>query len=297
MRRSFVLLAVLAVAACGRETPEAPKPTPSVVPTPAPPASEPDDLADELPAAPDPAAEAGEPPREPAGEAEDAQAPRKLADGPYVSLAGSGGRAHWVGQAPAPKQLAFNPDTAAQCQHEGTMDTLDRSLLVDAGGGIAHVVIEIDVADREVVPAPAPLEMDQRGCSFLPHVLLVPAGSEVTFRNSDPFTHNVNVVARRNQAMNAMLGEDGTRTERYEKGDPMQLKCDIHPWMSAWVYVSDAPVHVLSGADGSFVLPALPPGSHKVSCWHESQGKASGTLEVGDDGTIAALDLALGKKR
>lgn len=303
MRNALALLVALPLLACGRDSTEAPKAA-------APPAAEPQPAArepvvpTETPAQPEdntppettpPAADEGASASAPAAPA--AKEDEPLQDGPHVSFTAAGGRAHWVGSVPQSKQLVFNTQAAEQCQHEGGMDTLDRSLMVDGGGGIANVVIEVDVQGRAVAPADAPLEMDQHGCTFLPHVLLVPAGSEVVYKNSDPFTHNVNVVARRNQPMNAMLGEDGSRTERYEKGDPMQLKCDIHPWMSAWVYVSDAPVHVLTGPDGSFALPGLPPGSHKVSCWHESLGKASGTLVVGQDGSIAELDLAIGKKR
>jgi plastocyanin len=177
------------------------------------------------------------------------------------------------------------------------MDTTDPSLLVDASAGVANVVIEVEVAGGEPTAPAQPFAMDQHGCRFAPHVLLVPKGATVQYGNSDPFTHNVNVVPRRNDAMNVMVDGGGKRSATYADSDQIQVKCDIHPWMGAWVFVSDAPVHALSAADGSFALPALPPGSHKVSCWHESLGKASGTLVVGEGGAIAELDLAIGKKR
>jgi plastocyanin len=217
--------------------------------------------------------------------------------GPRVQFGGAGGRAHWAGEAPAARSLSVQADAALQCEHAGDMDLRDPSVLVDAGGGLANVVIEVEVAGREPGAPAEPFEVDQLGCAFLPHVSLVPVGATVRYKNSDPFTHNVNAVPRRATGMNVMVDQGGVREATYADSDQIQLKCDIHPWMGGWVYVSDAPVHALSGADGSFALPALPAGSHKVSCWHATLGNASGTLVVGADGSIAEFELALGKKK
>jgi plastocyanin len=234
------------------------------------------------------------------GEGGSSAAPKAAAEekqGPRVRFAGTGGRAHWVGDLPAAKWLSVQADAALQCEHGGAMDLRDPSLLVGADAGLANVVIEVEVAGAKPAPPGEPIEVDQLGCTFLPHVTVVPVGATLHYKNSDPFTHNVNVAPRRNDAMNVMVDGGGHRAATYPDSDQIQLKCDIHPWMSGWVYVSDAAVHALSSVDGSFVLPALPEGSHKVSCWHESLGTASGTLVVGADGSIAELELALGKKK
>lgn len=288
MRRVSALIVGLVAFACGGES-SAPKPSGSKAPpsatTPAPAAG----------SEAGGAAAAG--PSTSQGGSTSAEAAPAAKQGPRVRFAGAGGRAHWVGDLPAVKSLSVQADAALQCEHGGAMDKRDPSLLVDADAGLANVVIEVDFAGAEPAPPGGPIEIDQLGCSFLPHVTVVPAGATVHYKNSDPFTHNVNVVPRRNDAMNVMVDGGGHREATYPDSDQIRLKCDIHPWMSGWVYVSDAAVHALSAADGSFVLPALPEGSHKVSCWHESLGTASGTLVVGADGSIAELELALGQKK
>lgn len=300
MRRTLALLVALPLVSCGGET----KPKPGAPPAPAP------ESPDRTPVAPTEKAQEPEQPAStaPASATEskepstDAPAPKPpsddpLEDGAHVSFSGAGGRAHWVGTPPAPKTLQFNPDTAKDCHHDGPMQTNDQSLLVDGSAGIANVVIEVDVTGGTPAAPAEPFAVDQHGCRFAPHVLLVPAGATVQYGNSDPFTHNVNVVPKRNDAMNVMVDGGGKRDATYAESDQIQIKCDIHPWMGAWVFVSDAPVYALSASDGTFALPALPPGSHKVSCWHERLGKASGTLVVGEGGAIAELDLPIGKKR
>jgi plastocyanin len=301
MRNALALLVALSLLGCGGDSTEAPKPAAPAAEAPQAPVREPV-VPTEAPAETEgtaPAEPAPPPGDESASAADAPEAKPKepLKDGAHVSFSGSGGRAHWVGAIPAPKTLSVKDETAKDCHHDGPMDTSDPSLIVDAGAGVANVVIEVEPAGVATASAAEPFVMDQHGCRFAPHVLLVPEGATVQYGNSDPFTHNVNVVPRRNDAMNVMVDGGGQRSATYPDSDQIQVKCDIHPWMGAWVYVSDAPVHVLSAADGSFALPALPPGSHKVSCWHESLGKASGTLVVGADGSIAELDLAIGKKR
>lgn len=288
MRRPYALLVTLSLVACGGEsTPPASspsKPTAPVQGTPSAPATD---------SAGTQAGSKSGSTAEPAG----SQAPAADKAGPRVSFTGAGGRAHWVGTVPAIPSLSVQADAALQCEHAGAMDLRNQSLLVDAGGGLANVVIEIEIAGRKPEAPAGPFEVDQLGCAFLPHVSVVPVGATVHYKNSDPFTHNVNVVPRRGDAMNVMVDGGGHRAATYTDSDQIQLKCDIHPWMSGWVYVSDAAVHVLSSSDGSFALPALPAGSHRVSCWHATQGAASGTLVVGEDGSITELELALGKKK
>ncbi|HVS19761.1 MAG TPA: carboxypeptidase regulatory-like domain-containing protein [Planctomycetota bacterium] len=218
-----------------------------------------------------------------------------MKDGPVVSFSGNGGTVLWLGNAPGPRTLVIDAEASKGCHEGGPVDSTDRSLLVDILGGVANVVIEVEGAQAEV--GDDPYVMDQEGCRYEPHVLVVPAGATVEYRNSDSVGHNVHTYARRNDSMNKTVAANGGETQVYAKTDQIEVKCDIHPWMRAWVVVSDASLFAVSGSDGSFELPGLPPGEHKVSCWHEELGKASGKIVVGEDGSIAELDLALTKKR
>ena len=71
----------------------------------------------------------------------------------------------------------------------------------------------------------------------------------------------------------------------------MKLKCDIHPWMSAYVGVFDHPFFAVSAADGRYELPSLPEGEYTIEAWHESLGTRSVKVSVEDD-EAASLDFS-----
>jgi len=61
----------------------------------------------------------------------------------------------------------------------------------------------------------------------------------------------------------------------------IELKCDIHPWMHAYVGVFDHPYFALSGAEGQFTLKDLPPGEYTIEAWHERFGTRSQKVSLG----------------
>ena len=63
------------------------------------------------------------------------------------------------------------------------------------------------------------------------------------------------------------------------------FKCDVHPWMFAWVGVVDHPFFAVTGADGSFSLEGLPPGTYTIEAWHESLGAQTQTVTIGEQET------------
>jgi uncharacterized protein (DUF2141 family) len=74
------------------------------------------------------------------------------------------------------------------------------------------------------------------------------------------------------------------------------VKCDIHDWMSAWVYVSETPHFAITKDDGSFEIGGLKPGKYKVEVWHERFGKLKGEVTIKDDGTSEPLELKMKDK-
>ena len=75
-------------------------------------------------------------------------------------------------------------------------------------------------------------------------------------------------------------------THQFTTTDVMvPFKCDVHPWMFAWVGVVDHPFFAVTGADGSFNLEGLPPGTYTVEAWHESLGAQTQTVTIGEQET------------
>jgi len=173
--------------------------------------------------------------------------------------------------------------------------------LLVSGGRIANVLVRVKSGPAPEQPWAVPTEpvlLDQRGCVFEPHVVAVRAGQPLHIRNSDPLLHNVNVrpSRARNDASNRSLGPRSSELEFVFPAAEaaIAVRCDIHPWMQAYVHVLDTPHFALTGADGSFELSGLAPGKYELEVVHEWLGKHA--FEVALDpasGTRVTVTLAL----
>jgi plastocyanin len=181
------------------------------------------------------------------------------------------------------------------CQDAHVMDLVDRSLLIDEKGGIANVVVTIDVPDAEVKLREEPVTLDQFSCRFEPHVQVMRVGEKLRFVNSDRTNHNIHTYARKNKNINNNVAGGSSSDMAVEKDEVIKIGCDIHPWMSSYVVATDASHHAVSKADGSFDIPDLPAGTYKAEWWHETlgKGKAEVTVEVGK---AARLELKLSQE-
>jgi hypothetical protein len=137
--------------------------------------------------------------------------------------------------------------------------------------------------------------MDQNGCRYRPRVLVVQAGQTVEIRNSDATLHHVHTYKGTATLFN-LAHIQGTAP--YKKkfptvGDVVKFKCDVHPWMTGWVVVTDNPYFAVSGDDGSFTIKDVPAGKYTVEVWHEKLGTQTKDVTVTDAGTV---DLKLSMK-
>ena len=143
------------------------------------------------------------------------------------------GKITWEGERPAPKpDIEYKEEAIKGCKHgpEG-MDKKDESLLIDAAGGVANIVLTIEVAGAERKVPTEPIVFDQHGCRFTPHVAVVPVGATVRFANSDDTNHNIHTYAKKNAAFNTNVAPAGTLDKVKDKAEVIDVKCDIHPWM------------------------------------------------------------------
>jgi plastocyanin len=209
-------------------------------------------------------------------------------------LPDAGGTVKYDGEAPESKPLVIEESKSEGCVHSGSVDKTDRSLIISDGGGIANVVVMVDVGDSDVKPPEKSVALDQKSCRFEPHVTVVQAGTTVEFLNSDDISHNVHTYAAKNDGFNKIISAGAKESQKLDKADRIEIKCDIHPWMNSWLIVADTPYFAVTGADGSFTLPKLPAGTHKLEYWHEKLGKNKGEITVGADGSAEAVTLKWG---
>ncbi len=210
------------------------------------------------------------------------------------------GRIVFDGERPEPRPLEIAEDKAKGCTKAGVaLDKLDRSLLVAKELGIKNVVVTIAVKDAKVKVPEKPIVLDQIACVFEPHVILLPVGATVDFLNSDTISHNVRFLARKHENLpNSTVGPGLKTTQTFDIGaDKIEVKCDLHPWMNAYLFVTDTPYATVSDADGKFAIPDLEPGEYKLTLWHERLPKVETTVTIRADGTSDPLTVKMAEKK
>ena len=211
------------------------------------------------------------------------------------------GKVEWEGERPEPKpKLTIKEKETVGCLHGGDgVDDQDHSLLIDGNGGVANVVLTIEVDDFELKLPEEPIAIDQKGCRFKPNVVVVPAGATLRFDNSDDTNHNIHTFARKNQAVNKNVAGGTTLDLKLDRAEVISVKCDVHTWMKGYVVVTEATHWAVTLADGSFAITGLPPGEYKVSWWHGQLGKGKTDtvkVEAGQQTTLNHKVSATKKK-
>ena len=115
---------------------------------------------------------------------------------------------------------------------------------------------------------------------FRPGILAIAAGDSLVIQNQDAMFHgalSVTPGALVNLGKNAPRHYIGVR---FRKPGPIRLQCDIHPNMSASLFVAPNHAFSISSPSGSFSLPKLPPGSYRVRAWHPRLGEVAKVVEL-----------------
>ena len=194
------------------------------------------------------------------------------------------------GTAPEEQVIRMNADPVCMREAPGAQRT--QVFLVGDGGAFGNVFVYIkDGLDGIDFPAPSGSAMlDQKGCRYMPHVIGLQTGQTLEILNSDPTLHNIHAMPANNPEFNTGQPIQGMKTEQvFENAEVMvPFKCDVHGWMTAYAGVVDHPYFAVTGEDGSFSFPNVPPGTYTVEAWHEELGTqtqsvtldASGTAEI-----------------
>ena len=157
----------------------------------------------------------------------------------------------------------------AQTKLQGRLSILDRGNRSASDVGQAVVWLESSASARV---APATSEIVTEGKQFLPHVTVVTVGSTVRFPNHDPFNHNVFSLSPEAEFDLGLYGRGETRSAQLSRPGVVRIYCNVHAQMSVIVVVRDTPWYTQPGADGSFTISGMPPGSYTLHAWHERGG-------------------------
>ena len=188
-------------------------------------------------------------------------------------------------EGPVPEDLPIRPGSDPYCMRETPRGARFDTVVV-RDGGLDNVFVYVkDTFGGYHFDVPSePVRMDQRGCLYRPHVVGLRAGQPIEFTNSDETLHNVRATGDNNRTFNvSQITRGHQNTTTFTTRDVMmRVKCDVHPWMSAWVGVVEHPYFAVTADGGRFELKNLPAGSYTVEAWHEKLGTQTQTVTLAE---------------
>ena len=158
-----------------------------------------------------------------------------------------------------------------------------------------RAVVYLDAAPARAFPEsdePHAL-LDQRGETFVPHVLAVPVGTTVDFRNSDPVYHNVFSLRGPRPFDLGRYATGRSKSVRFDRPGIVRVFCEIHPHMSAFILVFAHSYFAVTGPNGTYQIPSVPPGRYNLVAWSEGSIRQRRTIVVPNDGGLVEADFDL----
>jgi plastocyanin len=184
------------------------------------------------------------------------------------------GSVTFTGTRPVRKQIDMSANPA--CAKAHPLPQLSEDAVINDSGGVKNVFIWLKSGvPSGVWPVPAnSATLDQKGCMYEPHVLGVMTYEDVKFTNSDSINHNIHPLPRTNQEWNeSQPAGSPAIVKRFTRQEVMMpVKCNVHPWMRAFIGVVNHPFFAVTTADGTFKISGIPPGKYTIEAWQERYG-------------------------
>jgi len=184
-----------------------------------------------------------------------------------------------------PKLPVLKMEADPGCAKKHTADVPSELLVLGENNALANVMVYVKGGlggGGYATPAEA-VVLNQEGCQYTPHVTSVQTGQTFKILNSDGLLHNVHGLPKLNTPFNRAMPAAVTEAEyNFGKEEVFKIKCDVHPWMGAWVGVFAHPFHGVTGIDGNFSISGLPAGTYEVEALHEKLGTLTAQVTVAD---------------
>lgn len=193
------------------------------------------------------------------------------------------GKINFQGQPPKFKPIQMDADPVCAAMHSAPV--FPDVVVVNANGTLRNVFIHVKsgLEGKNFAVPKEPVELDQVGCVYKPHVLGIQARQDLKVVTSDNTTHNIHPLPKVNREWNV---------SQPPKADPIirsfsrpevsiPVKCNQHPWMRAYIHVVSHPFYAVSGEDGAFSIQGLPPGEYEIEAIHEEYGAVVQKVSVG----------------
>ncbi|MFQ5863787.1 MAG: hypothetical protein ACE5IW_01000 [bacterium] len=221
---------------------------------------------------------------------EEAEAMAETGGYQAIEVANAGtiqGTVTFAGAIPPKQKVEITKDVNA-C---GKVPHYKEDLVVSSNKGIANVVVRITNINKgkSIETLGSNFVLDQNGCTFKPHVVIVPAGAELSILNSDGILHNVHTFSEINSAINIAQPKFKKKiTQSFEEPEFIRVACDVHNWMGGYIVVVDHPYYSVTDENGNFGLTDVPAGNYTLEYWQETLGARTAEVTVTEGGVVEA---------
>jgi len=208
---------------------------------------------------------------------------------PVAFAADVTGTVNYNGERPRPRKVRLIGDEVCKELHtrDGELRSPRREgLIVSKDLKIQNVFVYVKEVEGKFEPPQEAVVLNQKRCTYVPHVLGLVKGQELKIMNSDPTMHNVHTHSKLNRAFNRGQLENGPPIEVTMRRAEVDIKfsCDVHPWMTSFVHVVDHPFFAVTDENGAFAIKDLPPGEYTLVAIHERLGSREQAIMVGGEG-------------
>lgn len=201
----------------------------------------------------------------------------------YSSLMFAGtvsGKVTYTGTPAHQKPIDMSKEPSCAKQHATPITT--ETVVSGPNNALDNVVVYVSsgAPDDGQVPSQA-VTFEQKGCQYIPHVLVMHTDQELKIINSDQTSHNIHPMPKVNTEWNKSQ-PPGTApiSAKYDKPEFISVKCNVHPWMHGEFAVLKTNHYDVSKGGGDFKLPNLPPGKYTITAWHEDYGTQTADVTI-----------------
>jgi hypothetical protein len=184
------------------------------------------------------------------------------------------GKVSFAGDKPVMKSISM--DATPACARAHTTPQKSQEVVVNDNGTLRNVFVWVKAGlpDKQWSPPGGAIRLDQKGCMYEPHVFGVMTNQDIEIANDDPTNHNIHPLPKLNREWNESQPPKGeSKKKSFARQEVMiAVKCNVHPWMRAYIGVVAHPFFAVTGDDGTFTIKGLPPGTYTIEAWHEKYG-------------------------
>ena len=180
------------------------------------------------------------------------------------------------------KQKVIDMSKEPTCVKQHPTPVMTETVVTGADNTLGNVVIYISAGapDEGTVP-PQALTYEQKGCQYIPHILVMHVNQALKITNADQTSHNIHPLPKVNAEWNKSQPIGAPPIDaKFAKEEFISVKCNIHPWMHGYFVVLKTSHYSISKDDGSFSLPDLAAGKYTITAWHEKYGTQTQDVTV-----------------